>query len=130
FSGTNSRYLLRHAPEMTLLCSPKVTHRCTEIVQFAGPAKMGGFPLASRPASEGNWFGKNERLTRKETRRGTAFALSLPAGKREQIVFSVWVGLSEQEWVTFGWRRGRPLASGLRGAPQRPPGRSASGLET
>src|SRR6266567_3584043 len=39
----------------------------------------------------------------------------LPAGKRGQIVFLVWVDLSEHKWIILAERRGRKLVGFLEG---------------
>ena len=63
---------------MTLLCSPRVTHHHDDAVALlpAGKRRM----CHLRGSEKTNWFGKNERVTRKRNT-ARALALSLPAGK-------------------------------------------------
>ncbi|MBI1791105.1 MAG: type II toxin-antitoxin system RelE/ParE family toxin, partial [Acidobacteria bacterium] len=62
---------LRHSREMTLLCSAKVTHHHVDAVVLLPVGK--GTPLALGSPAKANWFGKNERVTRK---RGVPLALA------------------------------------------------------
>ena len=95
--------VLRHSREMTLLCSPKVTHHHTGKVALLPPGNRTPPPLG--PPVKTNWLGKSEWVTGNKKHGGGACSF-LPAGKHGQIVFFVWVDLSEHKWIILAERRG------------------------
>src|SRR5450759_4137718 len=117
---------LRHSREMTLLCSPKVTHHHGQLGGVLSPGKSaflpcgkccagwpcrpwGSIPSPAHADSPCNVsalraFGADDG---KSTRTPAAWMISLaPFLALRQNVFFVWVSLSEQKWVILAERRG------------------------
>src|SRR5712691_6565418 len=89
---------------MTLLCLPKVTQHHTGAVALLPPGKRG--TRATWAAGEDELVRENEWVTSNKKHGGGACSF-LPAGKHRQIVFFVWVDLSEHKWIILAERRGR-----------------------
>src|SRR3990172_6226856 len=129
--------MLRHSREMTLLCSLKVTHHHGPLGGVLPPGKSAFLPygkccagwpcrpwrsivspahaVSSCNLSPLRAFGADDG---KSPRTPSAWMMSLgsPLALR-QIVFLVWVSLSEQKWVILAERRGQFPAKGGRCAP-------------
>ena len=95
---------LRHSREMTLLCSPRVTHNHTGEVALLPPGKRNAWATYAQPART-NWFGKNEWVARNQQPHGGGPCSFLPTDKHGQLVFFVWVTLTEHKWVILAERR-------------------------
>jgi hypothetical protein len=121
---------------MTLLCSPKVTHHHGHLGGVLPPGKSAFLPqgkccagwpcrpwrsivspahaVSSRNLSRLRAFGTEDG---KSPRTPSAWMMSLaPPLALRQIVFFVWVSLSEQKWVILAERRGVSGSAGSRSA--------------
>src|ERR1039457_4172126 len=133
----HSIILLRHSGEITILCSPKVTHHHGQLGGVLPPGKSVFLPhgnccagLALPPPSVGRFAGTRSLSCDlsalrafgaddgKAPRTPLAWMISLVSLLAlRQIVFLVWVSLTEQKWVILGERRsilgqqcGKPVA--------------------
>src|ERR1039457_1334184 len=89
---------LRRSREMTILCSPKVIQHHIGAVAVLPPGKRTR-PGHLGPSAKTNWLGKNEWVTSNREARRRGLPILARAGERGQILFFVWVDLSEHKWV-------------------------------
>jgi hypothetical protein len=131
------RKALRHSGEITILCSPKVTHHHGQLGGVLPPGKSVFLPhgkccagLALPLPAVGRFAGTRSLSCDlsalrafgaddgKAPRTPLAWMISLVSLLAlRQIVFLVWVSLTEQKWVILGERRsilgqqcGKPVA--------------------